>query len=88
MNADETWQKACEIVGFKANPHSFRIADWQFPNRGDPAAAMKMLEWLLKDQTAVHLDIRSDHVICNGYGEHNIPAALAAAVVATQEQSR
>lgn len=84
MNSEQIWQQACKIIG---------ITD--APPLGEPASAMKMLEWLL---VPLPHGIRLTGT-CEGWTvkstagtlishEVALPDALAAAVVATQEQSR
>lgn len=83
MTADEMWEKACEMLDIA--PICSRCSDIGaphrlYPDRGDPAAAMKMLERLWNKHPRELM--RTIHAYPYS------PDALAAAVVATQKQSR
>ena len=92
MNSEQIWQQACKIIG---------ITD--APPLGEPASAMKMLELFLRtinqiDGLPYEMEYAPEaypdlpYIITragqSSYHGASLPDALAAAVVATQEQSR
>lgn len=61
------------------------------PAIGDPAAVVAMVEWLIKNGPSTSyfsIDGGHDHWIVNGYGEHSLPLALAAAVLAVPQETQ
>jgi len=98
----EQWQAACERVGYEQhsccrNDHPDHIHDWRgrcatrnYPPLGDPAAVVKMLEWLVKANDPTYLrarekanavrDLWMEIWNATRYHGETLPLALAAAV--------